>query len=104
MKVFKLSKDTVKNFLANRIATNILNTPKDELVEIIRFGGMDGLENFTDEDLFDYLVASIPEFRVFRILRHDEHYLVLEIGKEHVNDTDNILTDIKRLIQLHFNN
>lgn len=95
-----ISKYKLKNFLAEIVANNILQTNEEELFKIIRYDGIKGFEQYNDEELFNVLNDIIPEFRLTECVKIDNNNFHIGIKKEHAMNEEDIKIDITRIIQM----
>ncbi len=100
MKRVQVSKSKVKNYLSERLAKSIVAADENALVTVLRYNALGGFEYLSDEDLFEFLSTSIPEFDFVQFTGADEDNLLLEVKREYSNEEDSIVTDIQRAIQV----
>ncbi|MFW6226838.1 MAG: hypothetical protein ACOC31_01925 [Bacteroidota bacterium] len=97
-----ISKDRVKDFLASRLTSNILQADESTLFEILRYEGIGGFEKLNDDELFGNLQDAIPEFNLMKLSGTDKRNLVLEVRERDQANEPDILIDIRRVIQTKF--
>lgn len=100
MKSIQLSKNRVKDFLSEKLAKNILQSELSDLVLVLRFNALGGFEFLGDEDLYENLLAVLPELELVRLVNADENYLYLGVKKHNIDDEDEILKDVRKIIQV----
>ena len=97
-----IPKDRVKDFLAERLTSNILQADESTLFDILRYEGIGGFEKLNDDELFGNLQDAIPEFNLLHVAGNDKHNLILEVREENSANEKDILIDIRRVIQTKF--
>ncbi len=102
MKNIQLSKNRVRDFLSEKLARNIIESDIEDLVLVLRYNALGGYEFLGDSDLFEYLLATMPELELLRLVNADENYLYLGVKPENIDDEEDIITDINKVIQLIF--
>ena len=100
MKSIQLSKNRVKDFLSEKLAKNILQSELSDLVLVIRFNALGGFEFLSDEDLFENLLAIVPELELVRLVNADDNFLYLGVKKQNLDDEEDILKDVRKIIQI----
>ncbi|MHC1705214.1 MAG: hypothetical protein AB9846_15005 [Tenuifilaceae bacterium] len=100
MKSIQLSKNRVKDYLSEKLAKNILQSDLSDLVLVLRFNALGGFEFLSDEDLYENLMAILPELELVRLVNSDENYLYLGVKKQNIDDEDEILKDVRKIIQV----
>lgn len=100
MKEVKISKDRVKDFLAERLTFNVLQESEDNLLLIIRNEGLGGFDKMDDNELFTNLITAIPEFQLLQLVGGDDENLLVSVKSDLKKTEDDILVDITRIIQM----
>lgn len=100
MKTIAVSKSRVRDFLATKLAHNIVDAEIEDLVLVLRYNALGGFEFLSDEDLFENFAISLPELAFMELANADDQYINLSVRKEHIDDEDNILIDIRRRLQI----
>jgi hypothetical protein len=100
MKSIQISKNRVKEYLAEKLAKNVLQSEVSDLVLVLRYNALGGFEFLSDEDLFENLLAALPELELVHLVKSDENFLYLGVTPQNKEDEDDILIDIKKIIQL----
>ena len=95
-----VSKNKLRNYLAEIMTGNLLQMSEEDLFNRIRFEGITGMENADDNELFEMLKINFPEFKLTECVKTDKGHLYLEVKPEHKNNTDDITIDITRIIQM----
>jgi len=95
-----ISKYKLKNFLAETVAANLLQTSEDKLFHLIRYDGIKGFEKYSDGELFVFLTETIPEFEFAECEKIDNNNFYLAVKKEHNNNAEDLKVDITRIIQM----
>ncbi len=95
-----ISKHKLKNFLAERVTNNLVQTSDEELYNYVRYDGIKGFEQYNDRELFSLLQETIPEFELVKIDKTDNNHYYLVVKSKHKSNADDIMIDIKRLIQM----
>lgn len=102
MNTVSLSKQKIKDFLANQLMNYMLQIDESTLYEILRYDGIGGYENLTDKQIFSELVDTIPEFKLLKLKDSTDKELKLTVDTEYESNEEAILVDIKRIIQTKF--
>jgi len=100
MKEIILSRNKVKNFLAERLTGEIIQLNEEKIFSLIRYEGIGGFGKMSDNDLFVRLVEAIPEFQLIKLISTDQNNLVVSIKDEFAQTEEDILIDITRIIQM----
>lgn len=100
MKSVAVSKSRVRDFLATNLAHNIIDAEIEDLILVLRYNALGGFEFLSDEDLYENFAVSLPELSFMELTSADDQLLHLSVRKEHADDEDNILIDIKRRLQI----
>jgi len=100
MKEIILSRNKVKNFLAERLTGEIIQLNEERIFSLIRYEGIGGFGKMSDNDLFVRLVEAIPEFQLIKLISTDQNNLVVSIKDEFAQTEEDILIDITRIIQM----
>jgi hypothetical protein len=100
MKNIQLSKNRVRDYLSEKLANNILKSDLEDLVLVIRYNALGGFEFLSDTDLFEYLLASLPELELVRLVNADENFLYLGVKPENIDEEEEILIDVNKTLQL----
>ncbi|NOU17122.1 MAG: hypothetical protein HOO91_06140 [Bacteroidales bacterium] len=100
MKSIQISKNRIKEFLAEKLAKNVLQSEISDLVLVLRFNALGGFEFLSDEDLLENLIAAFPELELVHLVKSDDNYLYLGVKPQNKDEEDNILIDIKKITQL----
>jgi len=100
MESVQLSKNRVRDFLSERLANNILQSDLSDLVLVLRYNALGGFEFLSDEDLFENLLAIMPELELVRLINADENYLYLGVKKQNIDEEKEILIDVRKIVQV----
>lgn len=100
MKSIQISKNRVREYLAEKLAKNVLQSEISDLVLVLRYNALGGFEFLSDEDLFENLIASNPELELLVLAKSDEHYLYLGVRSQDAEDEEDILIDLRKAVQL----
>ena len=100
MKEVLLSKNKVRNFLAERLTQEVLQLDEHRIYSWIRYEGIGGYKKISDGDLYVQLVEAIPEFQLLKIRSSDKDNLIVMVKEEYNDTEDEILVDIQRIIQM----
>jgi hypothetical protein len=100
MKSIQISKNRIKEFLAEKLAKNVLQSEISDLVLVLRFNALGGFEFLSDEDLLENLIVAFPELELVHLVKSDDNYLYLGVKPQNKEEEDNILIDIKKITQL----
>ncbi|MBN1184190.1 MAG: hypothetical protein JXB49_18010 [Bacteroidales bacterium] len=100
MKDILISKERVKDFLAERLTFNVLQENEDNLYMIIRNEGLGGFNKMSDQELYENLLMAIPEFQLITLIRGDSTNLIAQVKPEYKDTEEDILIDIHRIIQM----
>ena len=99
MKDILISRNKLRNFLADKLTQKVLQMSEDTIYSMVRYEGIGGFNRISDTDMFVMLVESIPEFRLIKMVNTDEQNLVATIKDEYAENEDAIMVDITRLLQ-----
>ena len=100
MNTLQISKNRARNYLAERMARNVIDTDIEDLITVIRYNSIGGFEQFDDFDLFENLVAALPELELVFLAETDDNYLYVAVKPEHKKEEDAILVDLRKVIQV----
>jgi len=100
MKSIQISKNRAKEYLAEKLAKNILQSEVNDLVLVLRYNALGGFEILSDEDLFENLIAAFPELELVHIVKSDDNFIYLGVNPKNKKDEEGILVDIKKITQL----
>lgn len=100
MNTLKISKNRTRDFLSEKLARNIIQSELEDLISVLRYNSLGGYERLDDFDLFENLVAAIPELELVFLAETDEHSLFVAVKPEYKKDEDAILIDMKKTIQI----
>lgn len=102
MKSIQVSKNRVKEYLAEKLAKNVLQSEISDLVLVLRFNALGGFEFLSDEDLFENLLVAIPELDLLQLIKSDENYLYLGVKPQNKDEEDEIIIDIQKILHIVF--
>jgi len=100
MQTLKISKNRARDFLAEKLARSIINSELEDLITVLRYNALGGYERLDDFDLFENLVAALPEMELVFLAETDEHYLYVAVKPDYKNEEDAIIIDIRKVIQV----
>ncbi len=100
MNTLKISKNRVRDFLAEKLARSIIQSELDDLVSVLRYNALGGYERLDDFDLFENLVAALPELELVFMAETDEHYFYIAVKPDYKNEEEAILVDMRKVIQV----
>lgn len=100
MKTLKISKNRARDFLSEKLAKNILDSDLEDLISVIRHNALGGFEHLDDFDLFENLVAALPELELVFLAENDEHYLHVAVKPDYKKEEEDILIDVRKVIQV----
>jgi len=100
MKTLKISKNRARDFLAEKLARSIINSELEDLITVLRYNALGGYERLDDFDLFENLVAALPEMELVFLAETDEHYLYIAVKPDYKSEEDAITIDIRKVIQV----
>lgn len=100
MNTLKMSKNRARDFLAEKLAQNIIQSDLEDLISVLRYNALGGFERLDDFDLFENLVAALPELELVFLAETDEHSLYVAVKPEYKNEEEAILIDMKKTIQI----
>jgi len=100
MKSVQLSKNRVREYLTEKLAKNVLQSEVSDLVLVLRYNALGGFEFLSDEDLFENLLAALPELELIRLVKSDDNYLYLGVKPQNKDEEEDILVDIKKILQI----
>lgn len=100
MKEISLSRNIIKNFLAEGLTQRILQMNEETIFSMIRYEGVGGYAKISDNDLFVQLVEALPEFQLLQLVNSDANHLIISLKPEFEKKEEEILVDITRIIQM----
>lgn len=100
MNTLKISKNRARDFLAEKLARNIIDSELEDLISVIRFNSLGGFEHLDDFDLYENLVAALPELELVFLTEADEHFLYVAVKPDYISDEEAILIDVRKVIQI----
>ncbi len=100
MKSIQISKNRVREYLAEKLAKNVLQSEITDLVLVLRYNALGGFEFLSDEDLYENLVAAVPELELVRMVKSDENYLYIGVKPQNKEEEVDIITDITKILQI----
>ena len=100
MKTLKISKNRARDFLAEKLAKNIIESNLEDLVSVIRYNALGGFEHLDDFDLFENLVAAIPELELVFLAETDEQSLHIAVKPDNRDEEEAILVDVRKVVQV----
>lgn len=100
MKEIMLSRNKIKNYLAENLTSQVLQMDEERIFSLIRYEGLGGFSKISDNDLFVRLVELIPEFQLIRLINADQNHIIVSVKEEYNDTEDEILVDITRIIQM----
>lgn len=100
MEIITISKNRVRDYLAERLARRVLQTDVNDLILVLRFTPLGGLEYLSDEDLLEQLISVHPELNLMTIVGSNGDTLKLSVREENAAEEADILVDVKRIFQV----
>ncbi|MFP4059774.1 MAG: hypothetical protein ACOCXD_00600 [Bacteroidota bacterium] len=100
MKTLDISKIRAKEFLAERLVFNILQTDEQELIKKFLYEPLGGFDKMDGKSLFHQLQEVFPEFSLIEYKGEDPKNIQVKVTGEHAASENDILVDIKRIIQM----
>ncbi len=100
MKTLNISKNRARDYLAEKLAKNIIDSELEDLISVLRYNALGGFEYLDDFDLFENLVAALPELELVFLAEADEHYLLVAVKPTYRKDEEAILIDVRKVIQV----
>lgn len=100
MKSIQISKNRVKEYLAEKLAKNVLQSEISDLVLVLRFNALGGFEFLSDEDLFENLIVALPELELVNLAKSDDNFLYLTVKPQNKEEEEDIIIDIQKAVQL----
>jgi len=100
MKELTISRNKIKNFLAECLTQQVLQMNEERIFSMIRYEGIGGFGKISDNDLFVLLVEIIPEFRLLRLVNADDNHIMVSLKEEYADTEEEILVDITRIMQM----
>lgn len=100
MNSVQLSKNRVRDFLSEKLAKNILQSELNDLILVLRFNALGGFEFLSDEDLFENLLAVVPELELVRLVNSDDYFLYLGVKLHNIDEEEEILVDVRKIVQV----
>lgn len=100
MKTLKISKNRIRDFLAEKLAKSIIQSELEDLVTVLRHNALGGFEHLDDFDLFENLVAALPEMELVFLAETDDHFLYVAVKPDYKDEEDAIIVDMRKVIQI----
>ena len=100
MKEILLSRNKIKNYMAENLTSQVLQMDEEHIFSLIRYEGIGGFNKISDNDLFVRLVENIPEFQLVRLISANQNHIIVSVKDEFANSEEDILIDITRIIQM----
>ncbi|MDD2196125.1 MAG: hypothetical protein PHE03_04350 [Bacteroidales bacterium] len=100
MNTLKISKNRARDFLSEKLAQSIIQSELEDLISVLRYNALGGYERLDDFDLFENLVAALPELELVFLAETDEHSLYVAVKPAYKKDEDAVLIDMKKTIQI----
>jgi hypothetical protein len=102
MKTIDIPVSRAKDFLADRMVHNLLQTDEMELIRLVRYDGIGGFEKMSNEEIFAHLANIFSEFKLIQLVSSTKNLLVVGVKDEYAANEKEILVDIARMIQTKF--
>lgn len=102
MKSIQISKNRVKEYLAEKLAKNVLQSEISDLVLVLRYNALGGFEFLSDEDLFENLIVAMPELELVNLVKSDDNFLYLGVKPQNKDEEEAIIIDIQKILQIIF--
>ncbi len=102
MKSIQISKNRVKEYLAEKLAKNVLQSEISDLVLVLRYNALGGFEFLSDDDLFENLIVAIPELELVHLVKSDDNFLYLGVKPQNKDEEEAIIIDIQKILQIIF--
>jgi len=100
MNTIKISKNRARDYLAEKLARSVTNSELEDLISVLRYHSLGGFEQLDDFDLFENLVAALPELELVFLAESDNQYLHVSVKPRYINEEEAILVDIRKVIQV----
>lgn len=100
MNTLNISKNRARDFLAEKLAKNIIDSELEDLISVLRYNSLGGFEHLDDFDLFENLVAALPELELVFLAETDENFLHVAVKPDFKNEEEAILIDVKKIVQV----
>ena len=100
MKTLKISKNRVRDYLSEKIAKSIIQSSLEDLVSVLRYNALGGYEHLDDFDLYENLVAALPELELMFLAETDQHFFYVGVKPNYKSEEEDILTDVRKVIQV----
>lgn len=100
MKEISLSRNMIKNFLAEGLTQRVLQMNEETIFSMVRYEGVGGYAKISDNDLIVQLVEAIPEFQLLQLVNSDQNHIIVSLKPELEKNEVDILVDITRIIQM----
>lgn len=86
--------------MAHKLASSIIKSNIEDLTVVLRFNSLGGYEQLDDFDLFENLVAAIPELELTFLAENDNENLHIAIKPDYAEEEESILVDVRKVIQV----
>ena len=100
MRTLQISKDRARSFLAHKLASNIIKSDIDDLVIVLRYNSLGGFEHLDDFDLFENLVAAIPELELMFLVENSTDTLHVAVKPDFSDEEESIVEDVRKVVQV----
>ncbi|MFN8208975.1 MAG: hypothetical protein U0T82_16435, partial [Bacteroidales bacterium] len=102
MRTVKIAVERTKEFLAERLVNNLLQESEESLTRLVRYESLGGFEKMSDEEIFHQLAQIFPEFNLLKLVDSLPGFMIVGVKEETMEQEDEILVDISRIIQMKF--
>ncbi|MDD2550056.1 MAG: hypothetical protein PHD00_08175 [Bacteroidales bacterium] len=100
MKTLKIPKNRVRDYLSEKIAKSIIQSSLEDLISVLRYNALGGYEYLDDFDLYENLVAALPELELMFLAETDKHFFYVAVKPDYKHEEEEILVDVRKVIQV----
>ncbi len=86
--------------MAEKLAKSIIESDLEDLISVLRFNALGGFEHLDDFDLYENLVAALPELELVFLAEIDENNLHVAVKPQYRNEEESILIDVRKIVQI----
>lgn len=97
---FCILKDKIRDLLAEKLAENIVDARRDDLVKVLRYNSLGGFEILDDGDLIENLIVYIPEFEMLNVLDSDSEKFVFQVSEQFLAKETSIIENISVYLKI----
>jgi len=97
---FCILKERIIYLLAKKLAENILNSDKEDLIRILQYSSLGGFELLDDQDLLENIMIHVPELEKVELIDVDSEKFVFHVKGEHMDEASVIKEIIEKDLKI----